>query len=718
MKFTTFKRHLRSFNLPTISLLALLQRTPVVQMAVTTEEFVLDSPIGTVLKSFAAVAASLGAMNSLAGATPLVPSSGSASGITVTQGTSVSVFYTVNGTQTPPQSWAIGGSIPPGLNFSGHTTAGVIDTQNLQLSGTPTAAGVYSLSIEAYEFTNTGGIGSPVYSYTITVNSGSSATAPMITTQPQSQTVTAGANVTFTVAASGSPAPTLQWKKGTTNISGATSTTLTLNNVQAGDAGTYTAVATNSAGTATSNGAVLTVNPAAVAPAFTTQPQSQTVTAGANVTFTVAASGSPAPTLQWQKNTVNISGATGTTLTLSNVQAGDAATYTAVATNSAGTVPSNGAVLTVNPATSGVPAVTTQPQNQTMAQGGNVTLTAAASGTPAPTFQWQFNGTALSGTSSTLAIQDMEPANSGIYSVLVTNTAGTTTSDPAIVGVSTTSAVIGAGQVLGTNILHPNGNHFDQVLVTGTAEAIATQGGRITRTSYIDLSDNIVQVEFSGAGTLSLVLDDATGPAQPLNYNQAVNYMKGHAGIVITGANESTNVLVFTVGRATAFDPTGTYNILLAPSATNVPANNGSPLFQGHASTNYDGVAEIAFIAIETTDGKFGGVRASNASFFASNGLTGVYAPGVAFQGPVYIGDIDAHDNATPVIVLGSVSDARITGGDLTQDNGQAVQVSGITQLKFTAGSKSTGDTLPAQNNHAVLKQNGQDVTAQIVVNP
>lgn len=46
------------------------------------------------------------------------------------------------------------------------------------------------------------------------------------------------------------------------------------------------------------------------------------------------------------------------------------------------------------------------------------------------------------------------------------------------------------------------------------------------------------------------------------------------------------------------------------------------------------------------------------------------------------------------------------------------VQVSGITQLKFTAGSDSRGNLLGAKTNQAVLQQNGADVTAQIVVKP
>src|SRR5678815_4049764 len=71
------KRHLRWLNVPTLSLLAFLQRTPVVQIAATAERFVLASPIGTILTSAVATVASLGAVHSLAGATELVAASGS-----------------------------------------------------------------------------------------------------------------------------------------------------------------------------------------------------------------------------------------------------------------------------------------------------------------------------------------------------------------------------------------------------------------------------------------------------------------------------------------------------------------------------------------------------------------------------------------------------------------------------------------------------------------
>lgn len=96
---------------------------------------------------------------------------------------------------------------------------------------------------------------------------------------------------------------------------------------------------------------VASTQTAVSAPSFTTQPSSQSVASGGSVSFSVVATGSPTPSLQWQKNGLAISGATSSTLSLSNVSSGDAGTYTAVATNSAGSVTSIGAVLTLTTTT-------------------------------------------------------------------------------------------------------------------------------------------------------------------------------------------------------------------------------------------------------------------------------------------------------------------------------------------------------------------------------
>jgi hypothetical protein len=451
-------------------------------------------------------------------------------------------------------------------------------------------------------------------------------------------------------------------------------------------------------------------------PTFTQQPQPNAfANVGGSATFNVQLANSNGVTYQWRKNGVNIAGATNPTFTINSVVTADAGVYSVVATNSFGSTASSNSTLTV----SGPATITQQPVSATATAGGNVSLTVAATGTPPPSFQWRQNGNAVGGgNTSTYNIFNVQPANTGLYNVVATSN-GSTSSDPAIVGLSTSSKVIGSGSEIAGDIPHPNGNIFDQILASGPALTFKADAGQVTRMSFIDLNDDITQIEFAGAGSVSVVFDGATGPAAPLNYNQpTVSYIKGHAGIVISGANETTNLSVFTVGRATAFDPTGGYNILLAPGTSNNPANNGSSLFVGKSGTVYDGLADIAFVAISSTNGKFGGLRTSNTSYFATKGFTGVYAPGVEFTGPLFIGDINAQDQATPMIVIGSGSDTRITGGDLLQANGQPVKVAGLTQLKFTLGSDSHGNLLAAKNNRAVLLQNGVDVTNQIVVNP
>jgi len=91
-------------------------------------------------------------------------------------------------------------------------------------------------------------------------------------------------------------------------------------------------------------------NATPTAPVFTTQPQSQTATAGDNVTFSASASGSPAAAYQWQFYGTNLPGETGSSLTLSSVTTNQAGPYRAVATNSAGATNSDTATLTVVPA--------------------------------------------------------------------------------------------------------------------------------------------------------------------------------------------------------------------------------------------------------------------------------------------------------------------------------------------------------------------------------
>ena len=83
---------------------------------------------------------------------------------------------------------------------------------------------------------------------------------PSITTQPKSQTVNEGNSATFSVTATGTAPLSYQWYKGSSKISGATSASYTISSAKTSDAGSYTVVVSNTAGSVTSSTVTLTVN--------------------------------------------------------------------------------------------------------------------------------------------------------------------------------------------------------------------------------------------------------------------------------------------------------------------------------------------------------------------------------------------------------------------------------------------------------------------------
>src|SRR5207245_2436471 len=110
--------------------------------------------------------------------------------------------------------------------------------------------------------------------------------APTITTQPANQTLTVGQTATFAVVAGGATPLSYQWQKNGASIAGATAASYITPATTTADSGSaFAVVVTNMAGMVTSSAAMLTVNAAGVAPTITTQPASQTVTAGQTANF-------------------------------------------------------------------------------------------------------------------------------------------------------------------------------------------------------------------------------------------------------------------------------------------------------------------------------------------------------------------------------------------------------------------------------------------------
>jgi uncharacterized repeat protein (TIGR03803 family) len=181
-----------------------------------------------------------------------------------------------------------------------------------------------------------------------------------ITGQPLSESVYSGANALFTVATSGSAALAYRWQQNGTNltngggISGASTATLVISNVAAGNAALYTVIVTNAFNSVTSMPAMLTVMVSQ--PIITGQPVSSTNVVGTMATFSVSATGDGPLLYEWQENGTNltdggnISGSTMATLTINNLVVANSGYYSVIVSNALTNVVSSNALLTVVPA--------------------------------------------------------------------------------------------------------------------------------------------------------------------------------------------------------------------------------------------------------------------------------------------------------------------------------------------------------------------------------
>jgi hypothetical protein len=445
---------------------------------------------------------------------------GSNASFTVTAIGTVPLHYQwwVNGTNLVKN-----GSHKNGPIFSGATTTN-LTIKNVQM----TNSGSYTVVV-------TNIAGSVISSnLTLTVTN----IPPAITRQPLSQTNGVGTIVTFTVTATGTAPLSYQWQVNGTNlvngavkngptISGVTTTNLTIKNVQTNNSGNYTVIVTNFGGAVTSSVALLTMQ---TTPLITVQPTNQTIAVGSKATFSVTAIGTVPLRYHWQLNGTNlvngghISGATTANLTIKNARTNDSGNYTVVVTNLAGSVTSSNAVLTV----ASSPVITIQPTNQTMAVGSKATFTVTAIGTGPLSYHWQVNGTDLvngsnisGATTNVLTIYPAQTTNSGSYTVIVANHAGSVTSSNALLTVTNIATVISpqpTDQTVGvgsTATFSINGTaqrpFFLQWLKDGTnlTNGPTISGSIISGATTVTL--HITNAQTNDSGTYWIVVSNAWG---------------------------------------------------------------------------------------------------------------------------------------------------------------------------------------------------------------
>ena len=382
--------------------------------------------------------------------------------------------------------------------------------------------------------------------------------------------------------------------------------------------------------------------------------------------------------------------------------------------NDGGNTTSSIVTLTIIPQSNVDPTISISLSDTTITEGQSVTATAIVSDIDGSIDRVSFFRDELLHAVDTEPPYNYtyNPAGEGIHSFLaiaIDDDGNSVNSDTVHVTVTGIPLIIeGSGDVIDEDIQHSNGSVFNQVLMTGESIKIQAKPGEITRLSFMDEDEDIVQMELSGNGAITVMLDPSSFllPAPPPRYNQEVMYVTGKPSVVIEGADSSTFFSIFTVGRLNA-------------------VNQG--LFpEGEI---YDAEADVTLVEVINSTG-IGGMQLSNTVFSGSKGKIGVDARGVPIVVRLTIGDIDAIGNALPYLLIGEGSftveganhGLRITGGDLTQTNGASIVIveSGSTtpvvDTFFSQNSfKSDGTEQPTQNIDATfINEDGENITVEV----
>jgi hypothetical protein len=319
------------------------------------------------------------------------------------------------GEQPLTYQWKKDGAVIPNATF---------ESYNIQPTSIANAGG-YTVVVTNAHGSTTSDVAS------LSIIAASSVGVPILSNHPASQTLTTGnSSLSLNVSLLNYVGnETYKWYKDGVQIPGTTGSNYWSSSADAASmAGRYKVAVTNSAGTTTSDEAVISVTTRSTGPSFTTQPLSQSGYTGSSVTFSAAATSSLSITYQWAKDGAAISGANSSSLTLSNLTASSAGGYTLVAADADGSVVSSVAQLTV--IMSVAPTITTQPTSQVGGIGGDASFTVTASGTPTPTYQWKKNSADIPGaTNATLSLNPLATTHEGSYVVVVSNAAGSVTSN-------------------------------------------------------------------------------------------------------------------------------------------------------------------------------------------------------------------------------------------------------------------------------------------------
>ena len=471
---------------------------------------------------------------------------------TVEEGQSAAFEATASGSPTPSVQWEVSSD-------GGDTWSAVEGGVSTQLTVADASTSQSGWEYRA-TFKNSAGEASSKAA-TLTVHS-----VPTVTEQPVSVTVEEGQGAAFEAAASGYPAPTVQWERSTngggswTALTGATSDRLAIASAKTSESGyEYRASFKNAAGKATSEAATLTVRKL---PLITKQPVDATVDEGQSAAFEASASGFPSPAVQWEVSTNGggawspVEGATADRLTIADAKASESGEeFRAVFVNAAGEATSSAASLTVH----APPVVTEQPASTTVEVGQSAVFEASAAGFPTPTVQWEVSSdgggtwSAVEGAvGDRLTIAAAAASESGEeFRAQFTNVSGKATSTVAILTVATNHySAVAWGQNVFRQLGDGSANSLSDVPVSVTGLKFVTAVAAGGYHSLALLADGAVMAwgdnEFGQLGDGSTLTSSVPVPVSDLTGVKAIaageNHslaLMGNGTVEAWGANES-----------------------------------------------------------------------------------------------------------------------------------------------------------------------------------
>ena len=326
---------------------------------------------------------------------------------TAVAGSGVSFSVNFTGIPTPNFQWKKDNVIIPGANASSYSIASVSSSD----------ASKYSVSL-----VNMAG----------SVNSSQATLGvlepPTFTLQPTNQYVNLGDPVSFVADAFGSPAPTYQWQLNGVDIDGAIDLTYSIAAITPADIGDYTITASSLVGSTVSQiASLILIEPLTIV----TQPVGVKGKVGDAASFSVAATGVPAPYYQWYFNSNPIQDATNNVYNITSIANSDVGNYYVIVSNIISQVTSD----TVSLSTGTTPVITQSPVSQSAIVGSSVTFSVIASGDPAPSYDWKKNGVSLGLNSSSITLNNVTDSDSGSYIVTVSNSSGSVDSSLATLSI-------------------------------------------------------------------------------------------------------------------------------------------------------------------------------------------------------------------------------------------------------------------------------------------